>query len=60
MNVILIVNNLHIYLQRICYRLTRNDLLRDKYQEVFQEFHDDEETMKSIEQSQEKFYNIPV
>ncbi|CAF1026496.1 unnamed protein product [Rotaria sordida] len=32
--------------QRICYRLTRNDLLRDGYQEVFQEFYDDEETMK--------------
>ncbi|CAF5171174.1 unnamed protein product, partial [Rotaria sp. Silwood1] len=41
-------------------RLERSDLLRDEYRVLFHELHEDEETTKFIEQSQEKSDNIPV
>ncbi|CAF2649103.1 unnamed protein product [Rotaria sp. Silwood2] len=46
--------------RRTWYHLVRSDLLCDEYRALFQELHEDEETTKFIEQSQEKSDNIPV
>lgn len=46
--------------RRAWYRLARIDLLREEYRELFQEFHEDEETKAFLEQSQMKSDNMPV
>lgn len=46
--------------RRAWYRLPRKDLLRDELRSLFHEFHEDEDTAKFIEESQNKSDNIPL